>query len=38
MNGGYTAMSFFISLFMHGGFCYFIGYLIDEKIKNNFNK
>lgn len=37
-NGPYTLMSFFLSLVMHGGFCYLIGYLIDEKIRNHFNK
>lgn len=37
-NGPYTLMSFFVSLFMHGGFCFLIGYLIDEKIKKHFNK
>lgn len=38
VNGPYTLMSFFTSLVMHGGFCYLIGYLIDEKIRNYFNK
>lgn len=37
-NGPYTLMSFFTSLVMHGGLCFFIGYLIDEKICNHFNK
>ncbi len=37
-NGPYTLMSFFASLVIHGGFCYLIGYLIDEKIRNHFNK
>lgn len=35
-NGPYTFMSFFASLVMHGGFCFFIGYLIDEQIINYF--
>ena len=37
-NGPYTLISFFVSLVMHGGFCFLIGYLIDEKIKKHFNK
>ena len=37
-NGPYTFMSFFASLLIHGGICFFIGYLIDEKIRNHFNK
>ena len=37
-NGLYTLRSFFASLVFHGGFCFFIGYLIDEKICNYFNK
>lgn len=35
-NGPYTLMSFFTSLVMHGGFMFFIGYLIDEGIVNYF--
>lgn len=37
-NGPYTLISFFISLLIHGGLCFFIGYLIDEKIRNYFNE
>lgn len=36
INGPYTLISFFVSLVMHGGFCFFIGYLTDEKIRNYF--
>ena len=31
----YTIRSFFCSLVVHGGFCFFIGYLIDEKLRGN---
>lgn len=34
-NGEYTIGSFLCSLVMHGGFCFFIGYLIDEKLRGN---
>lgn len=33
--GEYTIGSFFCSLMMHGGFCFFIGYLIDEKLRGD---
>lgn len=35
-SGPYTLLSFIASLIMHGGFCFLIGYLVDEKIKNYF--
>ena len=34
-NGGYTVRSFFCSLVVHGGGCFFIGCLIDEKLGGN---
>ena len=37
-NDTYTLMDFFVSLIIHGGICYLIGYLTDEKIRNHFNK
>lgn len=36
LNGSYTFMSFFVSLIMHGGLCYFLGYFVDNNIKNLF--
>lgn len=36
--GSYTLLCFFASLVFHGGFCFLIGYLIDEKICNHFKK
>ena len=36
--GPYTTLSFFVSLFVHGGFCFLLGYLIDEKIRNYFDE
>lgn len=38
INGTYNFLSFFSSLVFHGGFCFLIGYLIDEAITNHFNK
>ena len=35
-NGPYTFMSFFLSLVIHGGFIFFIGYFIDKVIINYF--
>lgn len=28
--GNYTIFDFFVSLFIHGGICFFLGYLIDK--------
>ena len=34
-NGEYTVETFLCSLMIHGGGCYFIGCIIDEKLRGN---
>ena len=34
-HGEYTADSFLCSLMIHGGGCFLIGHLIDEKLRDN---